>query len=285
MLDQDKAVIDALHSMMPFFAQTFDGVAIAFSDNERYVYYKPGKKLDHKIKSGDKIKPGSMMDKCYKQKGFLTANVDAKVFGVSYRASGFPIFNADKEIIGGLVFCESVEMLENRNMLKAISEEISKNMSLMNNNMASLINRSEYINSTSKTLLVEAQESECKIQETNNIVNMIKVILNKTNMLSINAAIESTRAGADGAGFKVVSEEIRTLSLNTDEAIKKIEPIIKQIHSNSGDMTYKINEINESMGSIIDFITQTIEMANALNKSAKLIDSLADGLLKAKDGK
>jgi len=51
---------------------------------------------------------------------------------------------------------------------------------------------------------------------------MIADISRQTNLLSINASIEAARAGAEGAGFKVVAAEVRRLSAQTSEATSQI---------------------------------------------------------------
>ena len=48
-------------------------------------------------------------------------------------------------------------------------------------------------------------------------------------MLALNAAIEAARAGQYGLGFKVVAGEVRNLSNNVDEAIKKVNANIETI--------------------------------------------------------
>lgn len=276
---ENQLILDSYLRIMPFLSQIFEDIVITLSDLEKYVYYKKSKKLNHKIKIGDAVKPGSMTDKAYKKRGFVSAKISAEVFGVAYNASGFPILNADGDVIGGMVFCESVEMRENQKLLKKISGEIYKNMSKMGNNINSLGDQSEHINLITKNLLEHARESESQLQETNNILSIIKAIAYKTNILGINAAIESSRS-VEGAGFKVVADEIRNLSVNTDAAIKKIEPIIKQIQLNSESMTERIGSINSSLTSITDFILQSREMSDKLSESSKMIDSLADTLVK-----
>jgi methyl-accepting chemotaxis protein len=63
----------------------------------------------------------------------------------------------------------------------------------------------------------------------NEMVELIKEVANKTNILSINASIEASRSGEAGAGFSVVAAEIRELSKETIESAKKADKAAKEI--------------------------------------------------------
>ncbi|UZQ50081.1 methyl-accepting chemotaxis protein [Clostridium kluyveri] len=66
-----------------------------------------------------------------------------------------------------------------------------------------------------------------------NITQSIMDITQKTNLLSLNAMIESARAGEAGRGFAVVAEEISKLANMTKDLSNTINELIKEIQDNS----------------------------------------------------
>ena len=75
-------------------------------------------------------------------------------------------------------------------------------------------------------------------------VSLINDVAEESNLLSFNASIEAARAGASGAGFMVVAEEIRKLAEQSLTASKRIEDNIEVIMQRSELMTQKAKEVD-----------------------------------------
>ena len=74
------------------------------------------------------------------------------------------------------------------------------------------------------------------------ILTVIEEVANRTNLLSLNAAIIAAQAGEHGAGFTVVADEIRELAERTRGSTKEIGTIIKAVQSGSRQAVAKMHE-------------------------------------------
>jgi methyl-accepting chemotaxis protein len=67
------------------------------------------------------------------------------------------------------------------------------------------------------------------MKDISKITDVIKEIANQTNLLSLNASIESARAGESGKGFSVVANEVKKLAQETKESSLTISKIINEL--------------------------------------------------------
>ncbi|MBN2533013.1 MAG: methyl-accepting chemotaxis protein [Spirochaetales bacterium] len=96
----------------------------------------------------------------------------------------------------------------------------------------------------------------------NELVEIIKEVANKTNILAINASIEASRAGETGKGFSIIAAEIRELSKETITTAKKAEVAAK-------DITAFINSIITSSRTESKRVVESVDIAKSLHTSLK----------------
>ncbi|MFH0733081.1 MAG: methyl-accepting chemotaxis protein [bacterium] len=117
-----------------------------------------------------------------------------------------------------------------------------------------------------KTTMYKLSESVNKISEkldninskTTNIFQIITTITkiaDKTNLLSLNTAIESEKAGNYGAGFSVIAQEIRRLADQTAISTLDIETIIYEMQSS----------VKEGVDTVKLHTEQTVKSTNKIN--------------------
>jgi PAS domain S-box-containing protein len=58
--------------------------------------------------------------------------------------------------------------------------------------------------------------------------NEIEKILKSLNLLAVNATIEASRAGAQGAGFAVVANEVQNLAVRSKSSLSKIQALMRE---------------------------------------------------------
>ena len=98
------------------------------------------------------------------------------------------------------------------------------------------------------------------IQEaTSHIVQAVKVIqglARQTNLLSLNAAIEAAKAGAQGKGFAVVAVEVRILAERSGHSAKEIEETIHAMQAAVTDGASSVEVTLHHLEAIRDRISQ-----------------------------
>lgn len=151
----------------------------------------------------------------------------------------------------------------------------------LENNVKNLTKLSENISNAMKSI-------SKSIEAYSDMTDDISAISKQINLLSINASVEASRAGAAGKGFVVVAAEVGKLAKESQDAVKNAESsniVIQEAISNIKSLMFGIDDllakileatstVRENMNSNINISREVDDTLRAAANSAKSINEL-----------
>ena len=155
-------------------------------------------------------------------------------------------------------------MVEKMNELSSIINEMGKKVTESNKLTLSMSDNAKMGENSIRTMNISMTKINESSSKVSNIIQIINDISDKINLLSLNAAIESARAGEAGRGFAVVADEISKLADETAGSIKEIDQLIKLNNSEIIKGLEISDETSRIIGSIINGVESFTLMINSL---------------------
>ncbi|KOA20470.1 putative sensory transducer protein YfmS [Clostridium homopropionicum DSM 5847] len=251
-----------------------DDAAISIANTEVFLKFYDGENVKLNKKDGDPIPVGSVAYQTITSGKVVSSVIPPEVFGVPTKALGIPIKENGK-VIGAISMAKSLEKQTTvSNLAKNLFDSLSQISSAINEFSTSIQNMAQF----NAMIQENVEKTRKEAENTDDILQFVGNIARQTNLLGLNAAIESSRAGEFGKGFSVVAQEIRKLSNSSNESINQINNILKNIQNSVIHISDKINESNEVFQQQTGTIEEITSAVESLYSSSEVLKNIASKL-------
>ena len=134
------------------------------------------------------------------------------------------------------------------------------------------------IRETNANVAETMEELQKKAQEVQQITEVIFNISSETNLLALNASIESARAGEAGRGFAVVADQIRNLSEETRLSTEQIAGIVQELNINAKNATDIVQTSIEAMNQQNQMVENASEGFSAIHDNMDLLTQRVENI-------
>jgi len=238
---------------------------IILYDREYCLYIRNLDEFFITLKEGDRISEKTVAFASMKQDKVLTNLTPREIFGFLMKTTSIPI-KKDNVVIGCLAICRS---LKNQDEYHALSEQLFQNLEQITmaiNNVATSV---QHVAVQGDNILREITSVKDKAKNTNQVLNIIREVSNKTKLLGLNSLIESARAGEYGRGFNVVAKEIQKLSETTNDSVKSVNDIIKELVESIDNISRIYSEENsefQNQSAVLEELSASSQELNTISK-------------------
>lgn len=268
--------VEALETLLPYLRVIFENEAsMAICDKEKYLNVYLSDKVPLKAKKGDLIPSGGAVYEALKSGKVIIKKVPKEIYGYVFKSYAVPIKGKDGDIEGVIVVGKSLEKSEQvNNLADNLARQLSE-ISIVVSNLSIGIQELVGLNVNVNKEIDSAIETT---KSTDEIISFVHSISKQTNLLGLNAAIESARAGEAGKGFGVVAQEIRKLSNSSSESIKKINLVLKSIENSIQNVSNNVSQTSELFEKQASAFEQINASIQELNSNAQILNEFAENL-------
>lgn len=238
---ENSKLFKAFEEIVPFMGSILRGdFVMGFNSTEDCI------KLYNSVKGGYEYNIGPITKetvayKCIQSGELILDELNVGRTGIPYRSTAIPI-KENNYMIGCIVVST---FLDRQKKVSDMAEELSQSANELLTYISKVSKGIGQVAESNNGVIKVLDETVKDTEQTDSVIGFIKDVSKRSNLLGLNASIESARAGESGKGFGVVASEIRKLADSSNNSIKTIEFTLSRIKKNSKEIFQNIeSDIN-----------------------------------------
>lgn len=269
----DLELLEAFKMVMPYLPDFFeDEISVALTDTKQFLVNQPCNTIPLKSSYGDPIPPNGAGYKAISSKQTIVQEVPKEVYGVPFKSYAVPLKKNNGEVIGAVMLARNIERSKK---LSQISQNMAQTYKQVNEASCLLLSEIQELADINQDIMTKSVQATEQTHGTTEILKFIEKISTQSNLLGLNASIEAARAGEAGRGFQVVAEEIRKMSLNTSDSIKKISHVLAEISTSIQDISSEMSNSNEMFQKQINVLAEITSSFEKMDLAVRDIEEMS----------
>lgn len=258
---------ETLMEMLPAISEAcLQSVLLAVTDTEKFLLVIPARDFDGGIAEGDSLQPDGSTSQAMRSGQKVVAQIAATDSAPAYVAATFPLFE-DGRVVGSLA---TAYPLGREAELYAMSEAAQDVFALTHESVQQLSDAANSVAKSAQQLSSLTTTTTATAKKADSVADYIKDVANSTQLLGLNAAIESAHAGEFGKGFGVVAAEIRKMAASNKEAAKSITTFVRDLQEAIRDVatqSHDLDGLSEALtASLREVATATERLGHVANR-------------------
>lgn len=182
---------------------------------------------------------------------------------------------ASKELLQNMIN-DIVELDKHSQFVKDSSHSTTDKAEQGQSDIKEVTKQMETVQHIMNTLNKSVNQLEQNSLHISDMLRLIASIADQTKLLALNASIEAARAGEHGKGFSIVADEVRQLSIQSENAVNESKEVIDNVLDNIHSVAKEMLDGNKQFALSLEHLNETKSAFEEIHLATQEIASQTD---------